>query len=73
MRAIGIDAARAPCVAVIEDHIVVGNTWARSMTGAIAGNVRVVAGSLVARGRLALVSITKIDTFGRSFDWLILA
>lgn len=47
MRAIGIDDARSPTVAIIEDHIVVRPGWARAMTDARTAEARVVGGGLV--------------------------
>ena len=47
MRAQAIHAARAPKVAVIEDHVIVSPGWARAMIDACDANHRVVGGGLV--------------------------
>ena len=47
MRALAFDAARAPTVAVIEDHVIVPEGWAQQLVDARRGNVRVVGGTLV--------------------------
>lgn len=57
MRAMAFDAALAPTVAVIEDHVIVPNGWAQQMVQARTGNVRVVGGTLVNAAT------------GRTIDW----
>jgi hypothetical protein len=47
MRSRGFADARAPTVAVIEDHVLVPPGWARQMVGARKDGVRVVGGSIV--------------------------
>lgn len=47
MRALAIDAATAPTVAVIEDHVIVPEQWAQQLVAAVRGDVRVVGGALV--------------------------
>ena len=47
MRAMAIDAATAPTVAVIEDHVIVPEQWAQQIVEACRGDVRVVGGALV--------------------------
>jgi len=46
MRALAFDAARAPAVAVIEDHVIVPMGWARQMLDALGDAPRVVGGSV---------------------------
>ncbi len=47
MRAIAFREARAPTVAVIEDHVIVPGGWARAMLAARTSEVQVVGGGLV--------------------------
>lgn len=47
MRALAIDLATAPTVAVIEDHVIVPEQWAQQMVEARRGDVRAVGGALV--------------------------
>ncbi|WP_411281021.1 glycosyltransferase family 2 protein [Gemmatimonas sp.] len=47
MRALAIDAATAPTVAVIEDHVIVPERWAQQLVEARCGDVRAVGGALV--------------------------
>ncbi|WP_310572326.1 hypothetical protein [Gemmatimonas sp.] len=47
MRALAIDMATAPTVAVIEDHVIVPEQWAQQIVEACRGDVRVVGGALV--------------------------
>lgn len=46
MRALAFDAARAPAVAVIEDHVIVPEGWARRMLEALGAGGRVVGGAV---------------------------
>ncbi len=46
MRAAAIQAARAPAVAVIEDHVLVGPDWARRMLDALGNGAHAVGGSV---------------------------
>ena len=46
MRARSFDAATAPSVAVIEDHVIVPAGWARQMIAAIGSGDRVIGGSI---------------------------
>jgi hypothetical protein len=46
MRALAFDAAEAPAVAVIEDHVIVPAGWARRLLEALGGQERVVGGSV---------------------------
>jgi len=46
MRAIGFDAATAPAIGVIEDHVLVRPGWARAMLGALEEGAAVVAGPI---------------------------
>ncbi len=47
MRALAIDMATAPTVAVIEDHVIVPESWVRQLVEACRGEVRAVGGALV--------------------------
>ena len=46
MRALAFDAASAPAVAVIEDHVIVPRGWARALLTALGNGDRVVAGAV---------------------------
>jgi hypothetical protein len=51
MRALAFDAATAPAVAVIEDHVIVPPGWARGMLNALGAGDRVVGGAVKTRRR----------------------
>jgi hypothetical protein len=46
MRATGFDAATAPAIGVIEDHVLVRDGWARTMLGALGADTPVVGGPI---------------------------
>ena len=46
MRALAFDAATAPAIAVIEDHVIVPPGWARQMLNALGDGTRVVGGAV---------------------------